>query len=381
MENPKILFLATDLFSKGGITRYVRYQLRALKEVIGSGSIKLFSFLPPRGDEFEGDFHVDYIQGSNTYLNKVLFLIKSIFFVKQNKINLIISDHVRLAFIGFLAKKILGIPFWLNVYGIEVWKDLPFLTVMSLKGADHIVSDCDFTKQFLVKKYHIAQEKITVIVDCVDAEKFQPKPKNQQLLKKFSIPATDTIVLTVSRINKGRSKGHDKIIKALSQIKNRFSNVTYLVVGNGSDRENLEALAKNVGLENKVIFVGDVTDEQLYEFYNLCDIFALPSFFSLDRKNPQGEGVPLVILEACICAKPAIGSKMDGSAESIDHGKTGFLVDPSSVEEIANSFEKFFVDPQSMVIMGQAAREKVLKEFTYPIFKDKFGILVENFKN
>jgi len=74
--------------------------------------------------------------------------------------------------------------------------------------------------------------------------------------------------------------------------------------------------------------LGSVASELLVDYYNLCDIFIMPS---------KGEGFGIVFLEAMACGKPVIGGNLDGSTEPLMNGKLGFMVDPDSVSEIIDT--------------------------------------------
>jgi len=117
-----------------------------------------------------------------------------------------------------------------------------------------------------------------------------------------------------------------------------------------------------------------VADEDLPAVYARCDVFALVSLFSLARP-PQGEGVPLVVLEAQACGKPVITSMCDGSAESILDGETGHLVTPNVPEEVADALVRLW--PHAVrQRMGAAARRFVEDHFAYPVFANTLaGIL------
>ena len=81
--------------------------------------------------------------------------------------------------------------------------------------------------------------------------------------------------------------------------------LTYLIAGDGPDRPRLERLARDHGLEDAVVFLGNVPDEALPAIYRLCDVFVLASRFSIEGAT-EGEGIPLVVLEAQASGRPAV---------------------------------------------------------------------------
>ena len=100
----------------------------------------------------------------------------------------------------------------------------------------------------------------------------------------------------------------------------------YLIAGKGEDRERLEVMASELGVSDSVTFAGFVPDEELADHYRLADVFAMPS---------TGEGFGIVFLEAMGCGTPVLGGDLDGSVDALDNGKLGLLVDPMSVNAIA----------------------------------------------
>src|SRR5205814_269912 len=100
------------------------------------------------------------------------------------------------------------------------------------------------------------------------------------------------------------------------------------LAGSGPDRERIEALIRELNLEENVTLAGRVADNELPGFYQLCDVFAMPS---------KGEGFGIVFLEAMACGKPVIAGNKDGSVDAVLNGRLGVLVDPDNVVQIAEA--------------------------------------------
>src|SRR5437867_13389929 len=121
----RVLLLGTDVFSKGGIQRYTRYQHRALVELLGEDNVFLFS-LAGRDEEnsWEEEIRVAYVGNGLSLPSKIRYVIRALSFIKNNNIRLVISTHVQLAIIGYLARLICGAMYFTNVYGLEIWSGL-----------------------------------------------------------------------------------------------------------------------------------------------------------------------------------------------------------------------------------------------------------------
>ena len=135
--------------------------------------------------------------------------------------------------------------------------------------------------------------------------------------------------MSVSRLaSSERYKGNDRVIRALPSVLTRYPDALYLVVGDGDDRPRLEALAAELGVTEKVRFVGLVSSEELPDYFRVADVFVMPS---------TGEGFGIVFLEAMACGIPVIGGNKDGSLDALADGVLGFAVDPENDEELVSA--------------------------------------------
>jgi phosphatidylinositol alpha-1,6-mannosyltransferase len=109
-----------------------------------------------------------------------------------------------------------------------------------------------------------------------------------------------------------------------------------------------------------VIFTGGVPHEETIDFYDLCDVFIMPNRLW----NDKVEGLPNALLEASARGKPAIAGDHGGSKEAIQHGLTGYLVNPESIDEIADAILALIMDEEKARNMGENAKLMVEKSFT-----------------
>ena len=99
-------------------------------------------------------------------------------------------------------------------------------------------------------------------------------------------------------------------------------NSKLLIAGRGEEEGNLKKLVKNYRLENNVKFLGGLTGREMIDYYNVADVFCLPS---------QSEGTPNVVIESLLCGTPVVASKVGGLPYIIEEGRNGFLVEPGSI--------------------------------------------------
>lgn len=175
-------------------------------------------------------------------------------------------------------------------------------------------------------------ENVIVVPNGVDMAEFMPMEKGQAR-EKLDIPLDESVVVCVARLVP--VKGVDYLIRAiplLSQLNNRIS---LLVIGDGPQRSDLEKLALELGLRDKVKFLGALPHEQIPLYLNVADVFVQSSLH---------EGLGIALIEAMSCGIPVIGTKVDGIMDIIEDNQNGFLVPPRDSEAIAKAVKKIFAD-------------------------------------
>ena len=373
----RILYLAIGVFDKGGISRYCRYQIRALRELAGAQNVNVMSLFPPGPNDFEEPFEVDYrgrgigLRGETSYLargaNRAFAL----------RPDIVWSSHIRLLPAAWTARiAAIGARLAANVYGRELWSRWQRIYRPLLRGADAVVSDCHFSGNFVVEDYGIRPERVHVIWDCVDLSRFHPDSRRGDLLEQFGIPKGPGLryVLTLGRMEPAtRYKGYDRLLDALAALREN-PNVIGIFAGDGGDRERLERRARAMGLERKAFFVGSVSEAMLPDVYNLGDLFALVS----ERGHGKGEGVPLTPLEAAACGKPIVVGNEDGSQEAVIDGETGRVISPRDPGAMRDAIATILLDDETRRRMGLAARARIEAEFSYEGFRNQTGRLLDD---
>lgn len=266
--------------------------------------------------------------------------------------------------LGVWLRRWLRLPFLVYAHGNEILDVLQGMAPrerLQLQTADRIVANSRFTAG-LVEQAGVDGRRIHVIHPGCDAERFQPGPVARPLRERLlGARAGGRVVLTVG--NLVERKGHDMVIQALAQIIRRIPDATYLIVGEGPYRDNLDRLARAEGVRDHVVFAGRVDADELPGVYALSDVFVMPS-----RVRPAAcdvEGFGLVFLEANACGKPVIGGRTGGIPEAIVDGKTGFLVEPESVADIAEHLGTVLTDRELAAEMGRQGRTRVKAHFSW----------------
>jgi glycosyltransferase involved in cell wall biosynthesis len=201
-----------------------------------------------------------------------------------------------------------------------------------LRAANKIVAVSLFCKSQIVSLYHIPPDKIEIISNGVDTERFKTGDKDYNLLRKHNIEKTDKVILSVGRLVK--RKGHHNLILAMEEIVKSKTNVKLIIIGSGPEEESLLLLANKLNLNDSITFLNNIDDATLISYYQSADIFSMPNITLADGDT---EGFGLVFLEANACSKPVVGGQAGGAIEAIIHNQTGLLVDGYNVDQITES--------------------------------------------
>jgi glycosyltransferase involved in cell wall biosynthesis/peptidoglycan/xylan/chitin deacetylase (PgdA/CDA1 family) len=161
----------------------------------------------------------------------------------------------------------------------------------------------------------------------------------------------DAIVGTITRLSP--QKDLDTFLLMAKSVVERVPGVKFIVVGDGEQRERLESSADNLGLHEHVTFLGYRKDAR--ELLRTFDVFVLSSLW---------EGLPIVVLEAMAAEKPIVATAVDGVTEVVEHGRTGFLVEPRKPGALAECVVDLINNPGRARKMGQRGRQRLERFFS-----------------
>src|SRR3989304_984246 len=342
-----------------------------------SDRIMILAPKAPGCDEFDKreSFHIirKRIPTGESGKAKLLKMVLNIFYTlyytrKYNIGKLHCGQILSVGPAGLVCKKLFGVKYNVYVYGSETLRFgnsrmMSWLMKKVIEEAEELVPNSEFTL-LEYERWGVPREKMVTIVPGVDTVFFHPRDKSQHLIEKYRLQDKQ-VIMTVGRLDE--RKGHDMVIRAMTQLTKRFPGVVYMIVGKGREEQRLKNLADNLKLHDQVIFTGFVADESLPDYYNLCDVFVLPNreTESHDQLNGDYEGFGVVFLEASACGKPVIAGNSGGSCEAVVDGVTGLMVDPRGESEIAHAIERILEDKSFAGRLGMAGRNRAEKEFDW----------------
>ncbi len=240
-----------------------------------------------------------------------------------------------------------------RIYGS---RELGWIVGIVLANAAYLIANSDNTAAILTERWGLPPERVHRVHPGVDTDRFTPAPPAPAARERLGWGAR-RVLLTVGRLQ--RRKGHDVLIRSLPEIRRRVPDVLYAIVGDGEERQSLERLARRLGLEDSVRFMGEVDDAALVDCYRQCDLFVLPN------REIAGdiEGFGLVLLEAQACGRPVVAGDSGGTRETMDPGRTGVLVACDDSRELAGRLVELLGDRSRLEAMGTAGREWVERRF------------------
>lgn len=227
-----------------------------------------------------------------------------------------------------------GIPFY------QKWID------RILRGVTpYAIAVSKSVKEFLVIYRAIPAERVKVIYNGVPLEIFRESSSSTNDWKStLNIPGTHKVVVIIGRLHP--IKGHCYFLEAAQKVLSDFKEATFLVVGDGELMSTLQEQSKNLGIADKVIFMGHCDD--IPSLLHEIDIKVISSL---------SEGVPMTLFEAMAAGCSVVASDVGGLGEVIKDGETGFLVPSKNPKALAEKILLLLNDDALLKTMGERAKE------------------------
>ena len=210
-----------------------------------------------------------------------------------------------------------------------------------------------------------------------DPAQFNPARDTGVLRARWGLGAAP-LLITVARLVP--HKGQDFAIRALATLAAEFPELRYLIVGDGHDEQRLRDIARELGVADRVIFTGALTDAELAEGYATSTLYV--GLSRVDQEiNAEGFGISFV--EAGASGVPSVAGDSGGVRSAVRDGETGIVVPPTDVASISGAIASLLRDDDRRRSMGEAARRAVethynwdrvareTREFTYSVVGEK----------
>ena len=228
-----------------------------------------------------------------------------------------------------------------------------------IRASDVVIATSDVDVVKYKKYYHLHDAQIRKVYNGIDAELFAPSPISHLPSQRtqLQIDADDKIILALARLQK--DKGVQNAIAVMPRVSAQ-TRAVLIVVGDGDYRAALEQLARDLGVAERVRFVGAQPLAECARYFNLCDVFVDPTL--------RTDGYDLTIAEAMACGKPVIVSDVGANSTLIDAAtmRDGILIRRGDQDELTRELLRVLNDTALARLMGALAREKIVARFSIP---------------
>lgn len=284
------------------------------------------------------------------YTWKAYFFSKKL--AKNNNFDLSHSFFtIPCGFISLLLKWQCKIPYVVSLRGSDVpgysdrfvflYKFIKPLTRLIWKKSFAVIANSKGLKELALKTN--PKQEIGVIYNGIDINQFRK-------LESCKVESSDEkFIITTGASRITARKGIKYLIEAIKILSPRYSNIFLKAMGDGDEKENLEKLAKELGLEKNVEFIGRIPRENTSPYYQEASIFVLPSL---------NEGMSNAMLEALASGLPLVATDTGGTRELLEDGINGFIINMKDSQDLADKIEILIKDDGLRKRMGEESRKK-----------------------
>jgi phosphatidylinositol alpha-1,6-mannosyltransferase len=344
----KILFIAGDVGLIGGIEKYNRDLLAAMGKV--GTQVTLVT------------------RNKGGLWAKIFFVLRVLGAFVSKRPDLICCAHLNFAPLCLALKHLFKARYTLSLYGIEIPGIQGWLKRKAADGALLIVTISEYAKNLILEQLPDADDRIYMLPSAVDGALFSVKEKNEQLQAMLGLTGRP-IILSLARLSTPEHKGQDRVLRSMPLILQQVPDAVYLVVGSGTDERVDAVLRESPELGASVVFVGAAEDDQRVDYFNLADVYVLPSKF---------EGFGIVFIESLACGVPVVASDGYGCRAGLLDGDLGLLVPPDDLPAIAEAIVavlKKTAPPQ--LFNREELRQKTLAVYGMDRWNERVGGLLK----
>ena len=223
-----------------------------------------------------------------------------------------------------------------------------------IDSTDRIIGVSQNEIDLLSKRLNVPSEKVRIIPNGIDPEKFTPIPDGEIFKEKFNLDGK--IVLYTGRL--ASNKGLLNLVEVIPKVLEKNPSTTFVLIGEDEGmKKEIELRANELDVEDNLKIIGYIDDYDLFKSaYSAADVYTLPSEY---------EAFGIVLLEAMMCKTPCVATEVGGIPEVIKDEETGFLVEYGDNKNFAEAINKLLKDKRLREKMGKKGRKKVLDKFTW----------------
>ncbi len=282
---------------------------------------------------------------------------------KKNKYDLILAWFaIPSGLTSMLLSKLFRVPHILTIIGGDIYDPskkwsphnhffLRKIVELIMDNSNMITSISTDTKNRALQYYRTGTTIKPISLGFVKPE-FKKNTREE-----LGLLNEDIILISVGRLIK--RKGYEYAIKALSKLP--FQNLKYLIIGDGPEEKNLQDLAKRLGIEDKIKFLGFVSEEKKFQYLSISNIYVLSSLH---------EGFGICLMEAMYCSMPIVATNNGGQNDFLVEGKNALMVQIEDGDALAEQIENLIKDRKLRLQIGENNKEDVKKFYIENIGKE-----------
>ena len=274
-------------------------------------------------------------------------LIDLISVIRRNKIPVVHLSGVKASLLGRLAGAVTDCRSVIHVHdAIPLTPIMRFLHRLVSRWTDVALANSEPVRDHAIRQFSLPSHKVRVLLYGIKLEEFAnpPRGSRERIRRELHLPKDIPTIGVLGRVS--HVKGHSVLMRALALLLDRGRNVVLVVVGDGPERANCERLARQLGIEHAVRFMGHRSD--IPAVLAAIDVVAMPSLWV--------EGFGLAALEAIAAGRPVVASRVGGIPLTVIDGETGFLVPRGNVEDLADAIARILDDPELAARLASGAR-------------------------
>jgi glycosyltransferase involved in cell wall biosynthesis len=215
----------------------------------------------------------------------------------------------------------------------------------------HIVSLSKSHKEYLHTEKGIPRDKISIVYNGIDDDRYNLKRPAAEVRSKYGLPAKGQVVAMIAGLR--RWKSHGMLLRAAVTVLRQAPDTVFVLAGDGPERERLERLATELGIDSNVHFLGRV--ENVPELLAAVDVSVLSSVH---------EAFPLSLLESMAASIPMVATDVGSVSEIVEDGVNGFLVESGAEAAFADGILRLVREPELARRLGANGRKKLEAHFT-----------------
>ena len=239
-----------------------------------------------------------------------------------------------------------GVPFTFTAHGYDIYRKAPPDFLARAAAARAVVTVSEANADFISRTFGVPRVHLRVIPCGVDIEKFCPAEYPP-------VAAGPPVIFCVARLVK--VKNLNLLLAACAELRRRKLDFRCVIVGEGTERAELEALRAKLDLENSVELPGAADQDEVLRRWQHATVGVLTS---------ENEGMPVSLMEAAACGVPVVATRVGGVPELVADGETGLITPAGDAPALADALEKMLRDAALRARFSAAARRRAVENFS-----------------